>query len=70
MKRSRRLSQFESVRVAHMKISAKERFRFKRRTFHMPNLMHKLLSFIFTDKHIQRENESTVERFYHVGRPK
>ena len=28
------------------------------------------IAFIFTDKHMQRENESAVERFYHVGRPK
>ena len=53
-----------------MRISTEERLGFNRRTFQVPNLMHKLLSFIFTDKHMQRENESAVERFYHVGRPK
>ena len=29
-----------------MKITTVERLRFKRRTFHVPNLMHKLLEFI------------------------
>ena len=67
MKRSRRLSQFKSVRVAHMRISAEQRFRFKRRTFHVPNLTHKLSSFIFTDKQIHRENESTRGTFLSSG---
>ena len=31
------------VRVAHMGISTMEQLRFKRRTFQVPNLMHKLL---------------------------
>ena len=34
------------VRVAHMGIMTVERLRFKRRTFHVPNLMHKLLELI------------------------
>ena len=38
-------------RVAHMEISTVERLNFKRRTVHVPNLMHKLLQFIFTTKH-------------------
>ena len=38
-------------RVAHMEISTVERLNFKRRTVHVPNLMHKLLQFIFTAKH-------------------
>ena len=38
-------------RVAHMEISTVERLNVKRRTVHVPNLMHKLLQFIFTAKH-------------------
>ena len=38
-------------RVAHMEISTVERLNFKRRTVHVPNLMHKLLQFFFTTKH-------------------
>ena len=38
-------------RVAHMEISTVERLNFKRRTVHVPNLMHKLLQFIFAAKH-------------------
>ena len=38
-------------RVAHMEILTVERLNFKRRTVHVPNLMHKLLQFIFTAKH-------------------
>ena len=36
-----------------MGISTVEWFRFKRLTSHMPNLMHKLLKFIFTSKHFR-----------------
>ena len=36
-----------------MGISTVEWFRFNRRTSHMPNLMHKLLKFIFTSKHFR-----------------
>ena len=40
----------------HMGISTAERLRFKRRTSHVPNLMHKLLKFIFTCKHFRPLN--------------
>ena len=45
-----------------MKISTVERLRFKRRTFHVPNLMHKLLEFILKgelcmETIVHRENE-------------
>ena len=39
-----------------MGISTAERLRFKRRTSHVPNLMHKLLKFIFTCKHFRPLN--------------
>ena len=41
---------------AHIGILTGERPRFKRRTFHVPNLMHKLLKFIFTGNHCRPLN--------------
>ena len=35
------------VKVAQMGISTEERLRFKGRTFHAPNLMHKLLTLTY-----------------------
>ena len=69
---------------AHMGISTAERLRsFKRRTSHVPNLMHKLLRFIFTCEHfiplnIMKMNWVRLIKFYiwinrrmtyHLGRP-
>ena len=44
--------------VAHMGISTVEQLCFKHRTSHshMPNLMHKLLEFIFCGKHFRPLN--------------
>ena len=42
-----------SVRVSRVGISTIKQLRFKRRAFHVPNLMHKLLQFILTDKHCE-----------------
>ena len=41
---------------AHIGILTGERPRFKRRTSHVPNLMHKLLKFIFTGNHCRPLN--------------
>ena len=45
-----------------MGISTDERLRFKRRTSHVPNVMHKLLKFIFSCKHLRPLNILKMNR--------
>ena len=47
---------FGGWQPCHIGILTGERLRFKRRTSHVPNLMHKLLKFIFTGNHCRPLN--------------